>query len=342
MSDHNISISDIAQKTASAKDITNRKVREIQEITSNLRILSLNALIEAKRAGDAGRGFSVVAEEVKSISQNVELLSSALANELGNEISELEEATTQMAKQSVGNRLIDLSLNAIELIDRNLYERTCDVRWWATDSAIVDAAQEHDTNSCNYAAKRLGVILDSYTVYLDLWLCDMDGNIIANGRPNQYNAVGKNVRNHPWFTHAAMQMTGDEYTADNICNEPILNNAQIATYACGIREDGARNGKLIGVLGIHFDWEPQAMAIINGVRLEAKEKQNFNVMLLDAHHRVIATNHDNLFTNIDDFQPMGKMSGYYQARNGKHIAFHKTPGYETYNGMGWYGVIAEI
>ena len=28
----------------------------------------------------------------------------------------------------------NLALNAIELIDRNLYERTCDVRWWATDS----------------------------------------------------------------------------------------------------------------------------------------------------------------------------------------------------------------
>ena len=30
----------------------------------------------------------------------------------------------------------------IDLIDRNLYERTCDVRWWATDSAMVAAAAE--------------------------------------------------------------------------------------------------------------------------------------------------------------------------------------------------------
>jgi hypothetical protein len=37
-----------------------------------------------------------------------------------------------------GSRLPDLSLNAIDIIDRNLYERSCDVRWWATDSAIVD------------------------------------------------------------------------------------------------------------------------------------------------------------------------------------------------------------
>jgi hypothetical protein len=45
----------------------------------------------------------------------------------------------QMADRSRGERMVDLSLNAIELMDRNLYERTCDVRWWATDSAIVAA-----------------------------------------------------------------------------------------------------------------------------------------------------------------------------------------------------------
>ena len=30
-------------------------------------------------------------------------------------------------------------LTNIDLIDRNLYERSCDVRWWATDSSVVDA-----------------------------------------------------------------------------------------------------------------------------------------------------------------------------------------------------------
>ena len=54
----------------------------------------------------------------------------------------------RMTDRSRGERMVDLSLNAIELIDRNLYERTCDVRWWATDSAIVDCAATPDACRC--------------------------------------------------------------------------------------------------------------------------------------------------------------------------------------------------
>ena len=29
------------------------------------------------------------------------------------------------------------------------------------------------------------MILAAYTVYLDLWLCDLDGNVLASGRPDR-------------------------------------------------------------------------------------------------------------------------------------------------------------
>ena len=64
-----------------------------------------------------------------------------------------------MSQRSRGERMMDLSLNAIELIDRNLYERTCDVRWWATDSAVVDCAASPAPAAVTYASERLGVIL---------------------------------------------------------------------------------------------------------------------------------------------------------------------------------------
>ncbi len=67
----------------------------------------------------------------------------------------------------------------IDLIDRCLYERTCDVRWWATDSAVVDALAHATPHSYEYATRRLGVILKAYTVYLDLVLADHTGIIMA-------------------------------------------------------------------------------------------------------------------------------------------------------------------
>src|SRR4030095_9212313 len=104
-----------------------------------------------------------------------------------------------MAHRSRGERMGDLSRNAIELIDRNLYERTCDVRWWATDSAVVDCAAAPEAAAGAHASGRMGVILGAYTVYLDLWLCDLDGHVRANGRADRFNVVGQNVAHTKWF-----------------------------------------------------------------------------------------------------------------------------------------------
>ena len=35
----------------------------------------------------------------------------------------------------------------------------------------------------------------------------------------------------------------------------------------------------------------------------------------------------------------GQRAGFYQDRSGGLTAFHTTPGYETYRGLGWFGVI---
>jgi C4-dicarboxylate-specific signal transduction histidine kinase len=184
-------------------------------------------------------------------------------------------------------------------------------------------------------SERLAVILRAYTVYLDLWLCDLNGNVMASARSGRYGVKGANVAAMPWFSDALKLKSGDDYVAGDIERQPLLGNAQIATYCASVREGGKANGKPLGVLAIHFDWEAQARAIVEGIRVDDKKTR---VLLVDSKFRVIASS-DGQGLLTERVPLKGGRSGFYTDGSGLQVAFHLTPGYETYKGLGWFGVI---
>lgn len=338
--ENSATLSQLIELTNAIRATTAEKINGIQRVTGLLRMLALNAMIESARAGAHGRGFSVVAAEVREIATNVGLFSEQLQKELASQIDTLSERTELMANAAMGSRMVDLALNAIEIIDRNLYERTCDVRWWATDSAVVDCAASVTPESVAYASKRLGVILSAYTVYLDLWLCDLQGKVIANGRPDRYPVTGLDVSHEPWFAQAQRLASGDDYAVGDISESAGLKGAEVATYVASVRAGGEIHGAPLGVLAIHFDWAPQAQTIVRGVRIEPEERDRTAVMLVDAKRRIIASSEQaRTLHKHFPIETGNRTHGYYTQSDGTTVAFHATPGYETYQGLGWHGVI---
>lgn len=323
--------------------LTKERISNIGQITGRTRILALNALIEAGRAGEAGKGFAVVAAEVKGISVEVEKITAQLDAELTEQAQRLETFGRRVVSQLRAERLTDVALNAIEIIDRNLYERTCDVRWWATDNPVVACAADPTPEKCAYASKRLGVILGAYTVYLDLWICDAYGRVLTNGRPDRYpRAVGTSCISEEWFRRAMDTRSGEEFAVADIFENPTLNGAAVATYSTAIREDGESLGRPLGVLAIHFDWAPQAQTVVDGVRLSGEERNRTRVMLLDANHRVIAaSDRRGVLSETFPLRTNGQSRGTYVDERGNTVCFAHTPGYETYRGLGWYGCIVQ-
>ncbi len=332
----------VEQTTHDVRAVADTAIGSIRTITRRMNLLALNALIEAAHAGERGAGFSIVANEVRHVAKEIDALVNGLGHNLGSSVTSLTQAVEHLTAEGRAARGIDLALNAIELIDRNLYERTCDVRWWATDAAVVDCARDPTEAARRHASHRLGVILSSYTVYLDLWLCRLDGRVIANGRADRFDVVGRNVSGEAWFAPARALASGEDFAVSNVTRSPILANAQTATYAASVRENGAVNGRPIGLLAIHFDWEPQAKAIVDGVRLAPEERSRSRVMLLDADHRVIACSQGKgVLSERYPLRPEGRDRGSYRDSAGRLVAFHATPGYETYRGLGWRGVIEQ-
>lgn len=321
-------------------------VREIENINLQTRLLSFNAQIEAAHAGAAGRAFEVVAREMVSLSARTSTSARQLDEETKSDIRRLNTMIDEIGAQVRGTRLADLAFTNIDLIDRNLYERSCDVRWWATDSSCVEACA--DPARAAEAGRRLGVILDSYTVYHDIVLCDMEGRVIANGRPEKFASLGSNQAATEWFRSALATASGAEFGFQGPTRSPSLaGGAMTLVYSALVREEGHAEGRPIGCLGIVFNWEALAQTIVTRTQIGEAEKKHTRVCIVDQAGRIIADNRGrHLAENItlNDFADLVACSKGYALQNLKGmphlVSYARSPGFETY-ATGWHSFILQ-
>lgn len=179
---------------------------------------------------------------------------------------------------------------AVDIMDRNLYERANDCRWWALTPAFIDELAKPEPNRKTIESI-LKYINDLYTVYTNLFVFDARGVIIASS--SNQDIVGRSVSSEALSRTASIVNTQGYYVSP-FESTPYYNGKPTYIYYASL----ILNRKSLGGIGIVFDSEPQFKAMLDDSF--PTSKRGFSCFA-ERNGTVLASNHPQI-------QPLEKLT----------------------------------
>ncbi len=321
-------------------DINKQTYHKVQDDKESIQLISLNGIVFASKLGKRGGALGPIFNQITKSGDYV--------------TSRMEDLLKEMANGELRlnlKALENFSKQAIDLIDRNLFERSADIRWWATDEYFWKALLDPTEENFIRAGNRLKVINGSYTMYRNLVLSDANGDIRACSRTELKNELSKiNVSDQAWFQMGMRTALSNEYAVQDVASSNLEKNKERSLiYSGGVRKNGEREGDTIGVLGILFDWDTEAKKILQTCLPQDRQGmiiEGSAAIYTNSQSEIIETTDGELFpvgmkldlpNQIYDLKAGDTVSGVLEYRKKRYIfGSSRTKGYREYEGLGWF------